>query len=179
MFRFKQITKTASRGFTLVEILVAVIIIGMLVAAATPIYEKTVEKSRLAEARTTLKKLYESKLRVMEYMEKNTYTANLFGFENLDFAMTCKAQTADTTSGHIIKCSSADWTYSLLPSGTGNANMLCAARRKGDNANMALLYKGDEVSGTSDKFFCNNSSGGSCEDFGLSSTGETAWCSAD
>ena len=38
------------KGFTLVEILVAVMIVTLLVTMAVPMYDKTVEKSRMAEA---------------------------------------------------------------------------------------------------------------------------------
>lgn len=43
------------RGFTLIEVLVVVVIIGVLVSMALPMYTRTIERSRAAEAMTIVK----------------------------------------------------------------------------------------------------------------------------
>ncbi len=51
------------KGFTLLELMVTVLIIGILAAVAMPEYEKAVEKSRAAEAMTLGKAIVEAQNR--------------------------------------------------------------------------------------------------------------------
>lgn len=167
-----------NKGFTLVEILIAVLIMGILVTMAVPQYEKAVEKSRRTEVMTLLKRLYEAKMRVLGNMEQETYNTITppFGFENLDFAIACQSTTS--SNNHQITCSSQDWVYVLNPSGTGNNNFVCAVRRKGDYKGVNFIYKGDAVAVGSSNFLCNDGNVSSgCDVYGMVSTGSTAFCS--
>ncbi len=58
-------------GFTLIEMLVVVLIIGLLVALALPQYEKAVEKSRATEAFTMLKSIAQAN--EVYYMSNGKY----------------------------------------------------------------------------------------------------------
>ena len=49
-----------NQAFTLIELLVVVLIIGILTAIAVPQYQKAVEKSRVAQALTFMKTLYQA-----------------------------------------------------------------------------------------------------------------------
>ncbi|WP_428071439.1 type IV pilin protein [Candidatus Avelusimicrobium alvi] len=170
------------KGFTLVEILVAVMIVTLLVTMAVPMYDKTVEKSRMAEARTLMKKMLESKLRTLDNMDRENYSSGLFGFEHLDISVPC---VNSATGASIARCTGAtiytkDFKYTLLPTGSVSgssaavANGVCAVRRKGDNKGTAFLYLGElETDPDREKFLC---SGSMCEAYGMDSTG-TAWCS--
>ena len=86
------------KGFTLVETLVAVMIVVLLVTMAVPLYEKTVEKSRMAEARTMLKKILDAKLRTLDNMETADYTSGKFGFEHLDISIPCAGNACSGAS---------------------------------------------------------------------------------
>ena len=54
------------KGFTLLELMVSIIIIGILAAVAVPQYQKAVEKSRAAEALTLGKSIVEAQNRSLD-----------------------------------------------------------------------------------------------------------------
>ena len=69
----KQINKQNKKGFTLIEMLVVVLIIGILAGIALPQYNKAVEKSKVAQALITLKYMRE---RGQEFMLQNSLSEN-------------------------------------------------------------------------------------------------------
>jgi len=168
------------KGFTLAEILVAVLITSILVTMAVPMYDKAIEKSRIVEARAMLKRIHESKMRLLEqYMDSSSYEGyktSLFGFENLDMDIKCDSSTSENS--HVITCSTKDFRYSLNPSGgSGTADAVCAVRLKGDNAGVNFLYYGELRASSWTRLFCNNNGvSNGCDAYGLDSDGNTAWC---
>lgn len=52
------------KGFTLAELVVVILIIGILAAMGFPIYRRSIERSRQAEGITALRTLYEAQLRI-------------------------------------------------------------------------------------------------------------------
>lgn len=59
------------KGFTMIELMVVVIIIGVLVAIAVPVYSNAAQKSRISRARADLRTL-ESAISIY-YAEKSEY----------------------------------------------------------------------------------------------------------
>jgi type IV pilus assembly protein PilE len=76
----RPVGRKSNSGFTLLEILIVLIIIGALAALAIPAYTTTVEKSRKQEAFQALSALRESQLRYR--MGNATYSAT---YTALDF----------------------------------------------------------------------------------------------
>jgi prepilin-type N-terminal cleavage/methylation domain-containing protein len=68
------------KGFTLIEIIIVVVIIGILVGIALPRYQKNVESARIAEAKTMLKAIHSAQMRYAQ--EYDQYTSG-----NLDIVV--------------------------------------------------------------------------------------------
>ncbi len=151
-------------GFTLVEILTAVVIVTILVAMAVPLYEKTIERSRLSEARTILAKLQDAKLRAMDNMGCTIYDYNASNcpkLRHLDAAF-----AANSVGNADIVFSTKDFQYSLGIVGA-YPNGVCAKRLGGDNAGVLFFYVSPEAGYPNvNGFLCK---GTLCEQYGLTS----------
>jgi len=51
------------KGFTLLELIIVVVILGIMVGLSLPAYQKSVEKTRMTEAVTVLKAIYDAQMR--------------------------------------------------------------------------------------------------------------------
>ena len=121
-------TQNSNQGFTLLELLVVVLIIGILAAIALPQYKRVIAKARVAEAIATLKSITDAQERYA--LVNSNYTNDL---EELDisvnpdgqyFTFVCKqnrtCQASPKVSGYPVfefhmqqKFNSSSQTYYL------------------------------------------------------------------
>ena len=91
-----QSSKTFNKGFTLIEMLVVVLIIGILAAIALPQYQHTVDKARYAALMDITRAIADANERF--YLVNDRYSTN---FNQLDVDI-----SANSVSGSIV---SFDW----------------------------------------------------------------------
>lgn len=110
----KQVSIKEHDGFTLIEIMIVVIIIGILASLAMPRYQKTVERSRISEALSILGSIRTAQYRYAS--EHNRFTNSL---DNLDM---------NVTSGKYFSFGAAN-SSTPFDVGSGSNGMLANATR--------------------------------------------------
>lgn len=92
----------STRGFTLIELMIAVAIVGIIAAVAYPAYGKFVQQARRAEAKSELMRLVD--LQERWFMENSAYTTDIAG--DLNYRTTSENGyynlTASTTAGYTF-----------------------------------------------------------------------------
>lgn len=102
------------RGFTLVELMIVIVIVGILAAVAVPIYQGNVKKAKMSECDATLGTI-RTALRVY-YAEHGKYpTANDEPVTNLSSSLDLSASdlTGKYFPAHVYKLTSSDSTYTI------------------------------------------------------------------
>ncbi|STR45746.1 type IV pilin protein [Iodobacter fluviatilis] len=84
-------------GFTLIEVMVTIAIVGILASIAIPQYTDYVTRSRLVEAQS---KLSDTRVRLEQFFVNNRtyvgFTCTQAAVGNENFGITCTTQTANT-----------------------------------------------------------------------------------
>ena len=164
----EKCSKNFKSGFTLLELMVVVLIIGVLAAVALPQYQKVVEKSKYAEAEKMLQTLAQAQQR---YILSNTLYTTTFDELDIDFPNVSQNSSIFTTKNFELSLEIA------MPNG-----MVLAKRKKGNNY-IYSIYK-DIRTGkmycedldTTDKIDCNMFFGYTCWDRSKSTNGSISGC---
>lgn len=152
-------------GFTLMELLVAVVIMTMLITMAVPLYEKTVEKSRAAEARALLKKMSDSKQRLLVSMELDDWSTIPTAFTANSLDVSTPGNPAGTGADAVLV--TKYFAYKFFPA--GHVSDMCARRTSGDTADVSFWYS---PRGTGGDFSCTGTTE-QCAIYGMKSSGST------
>ena len=144
------------KGFTLIEILVVVLIIGILAAVALPQYQKAVEKSKATQALTMLKTVYNAA--DAYYLANNTWPTS---FDELAVDVPWTGTLAATgTSNSAI--SNSDWSLELYHGGTGYQGIIITRLSGKYMGGQFQIWKKHEAAGVpSDTLLCGEQKSGS------------------
>ncbi len=113
--------RSTRRGFTLAELLVVVLIIGILATVAVPQYQKAVEKSRATQALVLLKALHQAQ---KAYFLANGIYATKFEQLDVDMPAWTGHEQARTATGTTDTRSNGEWSLQILNDGYSDAVLL-------------------------------------------------------
>ena len=103
----KRSLKKLMAGFTLVELMIVVVILGILAAVAIPAFSRYIKRSKTAEASGNIAKIYQGQV---TYYQQSSETATATGFVN---ASTVTPAGAPLATGAKVSANVGAWTNSV------------------------------------------------------------------
>jgi type IV pilus assembly protein PilE len=145
--------RNGQRGFTLIELMIAVAIIGILLRLALPAYQNSVMKSRRADAKTALLDLAQREERYLATTNQYTTSAPALGYSG--------TTTVTAAAPMTIQSGSASF-YTLEVATSGTTSFTATARPTGAQlakdtqcANFIINNTGQQtISGTGNATDC-------------------------
>lgn len=127
---------TKNRGFTLIEVMITVAIVGILAAVALPSYNQYIARGKRAEARAAV--LQAEAWLERFYTENNAYTDNAARNDNTRFRATFNNIPATGTTNYTFAPVFTATTYSVVATPVGSmANDGCGTYRKTNIGSLA------------------------------------------
>ncbi len=117
------------KGFTLVELLMVVIIIGILVTLAVPNYYRSIERAKAGKAKAAMDAIRKGELQYRAF--NDTYSDDLADLEAYDLPKDLWDNASD-----------GDWTYTITTF-TASELVIDSAREAGPNSGATLTMDQD------------------------------------
>ena len=157
--------KNDGKGFTLLELLVVVLIIGILAAIALPQYKKAIEKTKASQALTLIKSLDES---IRSYQMTTGHYPTDFNLFDIEIPESFNINEKFVNNEFTYGQSNEDWNISVENREIGNGVILYMVRRSGKylGAGFSIAY---ETSNTllKGRLFCFERTSGSNYNFNV------------
>jgi type IV pilus assembly protein PilE len=135
-------TLRSARGFTLIELMIAVAIVGIVVRLAYPAYNQSVKKSRRASAKTALLDLAQREERYMSTYNTYSQTATDLGYNSgLTFPISV---VSGTSAFYQLQAYAAAPTASTAASYTATATRTNAQTADTECGDYRILSTGEQ-----------------------------------